>query len=323
MKIGFIGCGGVAQWAHFKRLGKIPDVEITALHDISPKQMASAQKRFPGAKTYESPEALAEQSGVDAVYICLPPMAHGAAELAVARKGLPMFIEKPIANTLNTARKVRDAMRAGDVLCSVGYHWRYSDLTAKGRSFLAGRKVQLALGWWMGGMPGGPGHWWLSKDQSGGQIVEQTTHIVDLARCYLGEVKRVHAAGIRGGRSDKSGYDVEDASVANLEFESGTVCNIASTCLLDGTAGRVGLTLIGEKFMLEHMDGLKIHLPGEVQEQHSREDAYVTEDKVFIEAVRTKNASGILSTYEDAFKTLAVTLAANESMQTGKVVNVE
>ena len=52
-------------------------------------------------------------------------------------------------------------------------------------------------------------------------------------------------------------------------------------------------------------------------------DAELLEDQVFIEAVKSKDTSRIRSTYSDAVKTLALTLAADESMRPGRVVKIK
>ena len=59
----------------------------------------------------------------------------------------------------------------------------------------------MALGYYMGGAPGG---WWQQRDKSGGQLVEQTTHIVDTALYVIGDVKAVGPLEVRwpSGRVD-------------------------------------------------------------------------------------------------------------------------
>jgi myo-inositol 2-dehydrogenase/D-chiro-inositol 1-dehydrogenase len=58
------------------------------------------------------------------------------------------------------------------------------------------------------------------------------------------------------------------------------------------------------------------------EEYSSRDNPYLNEDRAFIEAIRTGDASLIRSTYSDGVRTLAVTLAADESARTGKPVSV-
>ena len=72
-----------------------------------------------------------------------------------------------------------------------------------------------------------------------------------------------------------------------------------------------------------HSKILKIYEKNRIQEIRSPVDPYFEEDKVFIDALRTGITSKIKSSFEDAVKTLKVTLAANESAKNGKVVSLE
>ena len=74
--------------------------------------------------------------------------------------------------------------------------------------------------------------------------------------------------------------------------------------------------------VIEYDEGIKIVEPNRETKIFSLIDAGFLVDQVFIEAVKTKDASRIRSTYSDAMKTLALTLAADESMRTGKVIEV-
>ena len=89
--------------------------------------------------------------------------------------------------------------------------------------------------------------------QSGGQINEQTTHIVDLAHYLVGDVTQVFGAASHKPRPDFPGLDVATASSATLKFASGAVGNIGSTCLL-GWNHRVGLHLFGDRLAIEMTD---------------------------------------------------------------------
>ena len=123
-----------------------------------------------------------DKEDLDAGYICTPPFAHGDQELAACERQIPIFVEKPIATQMETADQINRAIQENGIIASVGYPWRYQDNADHARSVSAGQKIVGALGYWMGGMPGVA--WWRVREQSGGQHVEQTTHIFDLCR-YL------------------------------------------------------------------------------------------------------------------------------------------
>ncbi|NLT43042.1 MAG: Gfo/Idh/MocA family oxidoreductase, partial [Anaerolineae bacterium] len=247
--------------------------------------------------------------------------AHDQQELDTAAAGVHLFVEKPIAVTMEKAREIDAAVKRAGIIAAVGYNWRWLDITDRTVALLQDRPIALALGYWLGGMPGVS--WWRRKDQSGGQIVEQTTHIFDLARYLLGEVETVYAAGYQGLMTDVPDYSTEDASSVTLKFASGTVAVINSTDVLPTGAGKVGMDLMGRDFRLVHDNRtLTVYGKGERTTYDAQIDPYLLEDQTFVAAVASGDASALRSTYSDAVKTHLVTMAANRSLETGQVEKV-
>ncbi len=125
-----------------------------------------------------------------------------------------------------------------------------------------------------------------------------------------------------GLMEDIPNYDVHDASVANLRFQSGAVANITSACMLSA-GGHVGLDLYLKNQVLRLASGaLTIDRPNgrEVIEQGNNPTQ--AEDRAFLQAVQTGDATGIRCSYAEAVKTLAVTLAATQSAIDGRVVSL-
>lgn len=319
VRIGFIGTGGIAQM-HMRNFQRIPDAHVVGMFDVAPDRAQSAAAMFPGCQAYDSHQALLK-SGIDAVYVCVPPFAHERQELDAAAAGVHLFVEKPIATSVEKALEIEEAVARAGVIAAVGYNWRWLDITDRTVELLKGRPIALALGYWLGGMPGVS--WWRRKDQSGGQIVEQTTHIFDLVRYLLGEVESVYAAGYKGLMTDVPDYSTEDASSVTLKFASGTVAVINSTDVLPSGAGKVGIDLIGRDFRLVHDNRtLTVYGKGERQIYDAQMDPYLLEDQTFVAAVASGDGSALRSTYGDAVKTHLVTMAANRSLETGQVEKV-
>ena len=100
LRIGIVGCGHIGNW-HAKCLKQIPGVQVAAVGDVDEKLGAAlAAKEGPGCEHYANPLELIQQADIDAVYLCVPPMAHGAYEKAAVARKLPLFIEKPITPSL-------------------------------------------------------------------------------------------------------------------------------------------------------------------------------------------------------------------------------
>lgn len=318
VEVGFIGTGNIASY-HLNSLEKIADARVTAVYDVAAERAEQVGRRF-SAKVYTDHRELIATSGVQALYVCVPPYIHEDQEVLAAERGIALFVEKPVALSEERARQVLAAIQQHGVISSTGYHWRHSPLTDRAKELLHGKTIGMIHGYWHGGLPGVP--WWRRIDQSGGQFVEQTTHIVDLARYLVGDIRRVSAEYATRALGHLDNFTVNDVGTVNLAFENGVVGNISTSCML-GQGYTVGLHVLCQGIVLEEQaNTLRVIQPGHSQEFRSNENPYLLEDRTFIEAVQTGNSANIRAPYVEAVKTLLVTLAANRSATTGQPVDV-
>src|SRR5215212_6046661 len=99
-RIAMVGAGGVAA-RHVRVLTGL-GAQVVAVADPVPE----AARRLAAdcaAQSYPDVDAALEAHEVDAVYVCVPPFAHGAPERAVLARGLPLFVEKPLSADRDTA----------------------------------------------------------------------------------------------------------------------------------------------------------------------------------------------------------------------------
>ena len=320
VKVGFIGTGGIAQY-HLSKLVNIKDVKLVAMCDVNEERAKKAGEDYK-CPYYTDYKEMFKKEKMDACYICLPPFAHEEQETIACEKGINIFVEKPIALSMEKAKEVIEAIKKNKIVSAAGYQDRYLDIIDRLKQLLKGKKVGIVLGYWMGGFP--MVYWWREKKLSGGQAVEQTTHIFDMMRNLFGEVEEVYAQGTSGIMNVKvEKCDIEDASAVTLKFKSELVATIFSADFLD-YPGKAGLDIFCEGFSIEYQErkSIKIIEPGRHEFIAVANDPGMVENEIFIEAVKTGDASKIRSPYEDAAKSLEVTLAANESMKTGKPVKV-
>ncbi len=317
IRIGFIGTGGIAG-VHINNLRQIEGVELVGFYDVVSEKAEQRAQQF-GGVAYSDYRTMIDKADLDAVYVCVPPHAHGA-ELDVAKAGLPLFVEKPVSVNLKQAYKIAEAIESAGILNSVGYHFRYFDLTDKTKDLLKGKTIGMVLGYWMGGMPMVP--WWRRMEQSGGQLVEQCTHIVDLARYLVGEIRKVYCAAALRTMTDVENNNVPDVTTLTMEFENGVVGTMNTSCMMP-QGGAVSLHIVTRGQTFELTGGsLRIVEGRHTEEFRSAVNGHLETDRAFVKAVKTKKQSHIKSSYADAVKTLAVTLAANKSAQTGRAVTL-
>ena len=316
-RIGFIGVGGIAQ-RHLSVLDSLPDVELAGFADVDFNRAVDAASRY-GAKAYGDHDGLLADTSLDAIYICIPPFAHGAAERAVIARGLPFFVEKPISLDIHLAEQLAAEVASAGLITAVGYHWRYLDTVDEAKRILTDRPARLLSGYWLDQTP--PPQWWWHADQSGGQMVEQTTHILDLARYLVGDVTSVYGLADHTTRPDFPGLDVPTVSTASLKFASGAIANFSSTCLLRW-GHRVGLHLYGDGIAMELTDhDIMVDVGAGRPVRHAEGDPVWQEDRDFIDAVRGE-PNRIRCSYGEALKTHRVALAITESVRTGQAVSL-
>lgn len=318
VRVGFIGAGGIAE-RHVGTLARIAGVEIAAFSDVD---FSRAERLASGTngRAYRSYQDMLETEALDAVYICVPPFAHGEPELAVIDAGLPFFVEKPLSLDLATAEKITRSVEKSGVITGVGYHWRYLDTVEEARGLLAGNPAQLVSGYWLDQTP--PPAWWWREDRSGGQIVEQATHVIDLARHLVGEIAEVSAFVARGRpRDDFPGLDIPTSTAVNLRFSSGAVGTLGTTCRLRW-GHRVGLHLFADGLAIELSDrDIMVDVGRGRPVRQAGEDPVYLEDSAFIDAVRGLD-NRVRSPYGEALKTHRVALAVAQSARTGRPVSI-
>ena len=185
------------------------------------------------------------------------------------------------------------------------------------------RQVGLILGSWVGGVPGVP--WWRKYSTSGGQIVEQNIHLFDMLRYLIGEPEKVYCAAGKGIVTGIDGYDVDDYSSTVITFKNGIVANLFTGCFIGDGPGMVnGLTFVARDARIEYelRHSVKLITKNETKEQRRAVDQGITEDRTFINAIKTKDQLIVRSPYADAVKTLQFVLACNKSIETGLEVRI-
>jgi predicted dehydrogenase len=327
LRAGIIGAGWVGS-VHANVLKTLPDAELVAVSDLDE---AKAKKAVEGvdAKPYTDYVKMLSAERLDVVFVCVPPHLHGEIEFAAAEHARGVFIEKPVGNSMEKCLKVQEAFEKAGTIAGAAYMNRYRRQSERAKELLSDPNDPpvMAIGWWIGGMPGAA--WWRNKAESGGQMNEQCTHVIDLARWLVGEVAEVFAYGAKGFVTEHEDCTVEDAVFANLKFASGAVGNISTGCFeKPGHASGMGVGLtVASRAVKCIFSGWGMDLVATIDKDSTETipqegDVFEAEDRAFLRAVETNDPSLIRTSYEDALKTLALALAVNESMETGKPVKL-
>lgn len=322
LRIAIIGCGWFGNF-HMDKLLKMEGVEITALYNRGIENLEKAGKKVPNARMYQDAQQMLKKEKLDAAVVSLTPGAHGNIEELCCKKGIHLFVEKPIELSISRAAEIKEAISFSGIISSVGYQERYSPPVELVKEILEKEPAGLVQGYWIGEMPGPK--WWRTKAESGGQLVEQATHIVDIFRYLFGEVDSVFSSGRRDQRFGGPEHDVEDYSTTVLNFKSGVMASVQTGCYTkNGGAGKAGFDIFTPRCTISYRWGesLRVSSGERSEEIKVLGDNHIPAMESFIEAVRSGDRLNIKSSYEDAFETLKVTLLANESMKARELIKI-
>jgi myo-inositol 2-dehydrogenase / D-chiro-inositol 1-dehydrogenase len=314
VRVGLVGAGSVGA-RHARTLIGFDDVEIVGIADAVPGA-AEALAAELGLPAVDSPARLLDE-GLDGVWLCVPPFAHGELELDVVRAGVPLFVEKPLAADLAVAEEVAAAVAAAGLPTATGYHWRYLDTVRRAADVLAGRPPRLVSVNWQDKVP--PPAWWRDAARSGGQVVEQATHVLDLARLLAGEVTEVQAAA---APSSDPGRSVADATTAVLRFASGAVGVLAAACTL-AVKGRAGVDVAADGVLVELTEtSLRVTTGDGVESAEPTVDARTAVDRAFVDVLHGRPAPPELVDHAEALRTHRLACAIAHSAATGAATEV-
>lgn len=331
VRLGLIGCGG-RMGAHMNCFEQMDNVEIVAVCDPIPERREAAAKRFGAKRMYTDHNELfanEDKTTLDALYIAVEPTAHVNLEEQAIDKGIPFLVEKPMALDVEQARNIAKRVEETGLITAVGFQDRYLDLIEMVKEAVdEGPKGGLVYGAWIGGIPGV--WWWQKKTTCGGQLVEQNIHLLDGLRYLYGEPLSVYATCSSGMvEAGKNGvselYNTDDHSTAVIRFKNNVTATLVSACYSRSVRPNCGYVITMPDKVLDYRlrNNLIIQTKGETRDIARQVDQTLLLDKAFVNAVATGDPSGIRSPYGDALKSLELSFAANESMETGKVIYFE
>ncbi|MBN2452340.1 MAG: Gfo/Idh/MocA family oxidoreductase [Lentisphaeria bacterium] len=325
LRLGFVGVGGIAQ-RHLANAALRGDVTIVGHADIRLERAQEAARKY-GGRAYDGCPALLEAEQPDAVVICTPPDAHGDIEETCAGRGVPFFVEKPVAVSMELAARVKRAVDAAKLTTQVGYMYRFSKGVRRVRELLRSRRIAMVQQHFY--MPGLPDRdWWPFLERSGGQLTEQSTHMLDLGRFLCGDVVSVAGttARVRDWKprpdSPRTGgllwaadpFTIPDTTALTLRYASGALGTL-SCSMVPGTAWDCGFRIVAEGLIVT-IEGGDVRWRGSEEGTEAAGEnwpSYVLYD--FLDAVLEGRPSAV--PYDEGVRSLAISLAGYASAEAG------
>lgn len=305
--------------------------ELVGVMSASAERRERFAARHGLSTTYSSLEEALADASVDAVYISTTNDLHAQQTIAAADAGKHVLCEKPMALTLDDAFAMRDACAGACVLLAVNHNKRYAATHRTMRRLVGDGTIGTPLAarvFFSTSLPPDQRTWRLSAQTPGaGVIFDLTVHDADLLRFLLqDEVAAVAAFATQQGLALG---DVEDSAMGLLRFRSGLLACLHDAFTLPHAG--TGVELHGSDGSLVAVDVMGDDPVGEVLLRRNgvghavdvglREDLFEQAIASFVRAIRDDRDAAI-ATGDDGIRSLAVALAARESVSRGQVVEI-
>ncbi|MCF3943305.1 Gfo/Idh/MocA family protein [Oceanobacillus alkalisoli] len=324
VKVGILGAG-FAAGLHADILQDDERVEIVAIADLyidKAKQLADTIKY--DVQAVDSLDKLIEL-GVDAVYVTTPNTLHVEAVITCLENNIHVFSEKPMATTIEGARKILDATKKSEGIYNLGMNRRYAyvhkDIKEKiENKELAPYSAHIKLN---RGELLNPA-WTANPDVTGGFLYETTIHQLDLLSYFFGKIKTVKC------EARKSLSDTQyDDFVMMFTFESGTIATLISSAHSGWSFPFESVEIYGEYSTVatEEIETIRYSkgLNKEVEKLDYTQVAfkekcgYVEEDRLFIDAILNGEEPPVNA--QEAFELTYLIEKIYESADTGETIH--
>ena len=342
VRIAVIGAGLIGRTHVAVLRSADPDFALAAVADPSPA--AAEEARALGYPIYAEVEEMLAREKPDGVVVAVPNQLHVKVGLACIARGIPIVVEKPVADSVAEALELVEAGERANVPILVGHHRRHNPIMRKAAEIVREGgigTVVAATALYLSHKPKGYHDVAWRREPGGGPVLLNAIHDIDCLRMLCGDVETVQAASSNAVR----GFAVEDTAAAVLRFSSGALGTLlcsdtASTpwswewgsrenpsypfepencILIAGTRGSLAVPTLTHRW----------HEPGEESWHNplTQKRVYVRTADAYHEQMR--NFSRVIRGIEqpvlsgrDGAITLATTLAITRSAQDGLPVRV-
>jgi predicted dehydrogenase len=329
LRTAILGCGNFAhRHAHSLQLLK-DDFEMVAFCNRTIKKAAAFSEKYTNgqAPVFADHHAMFDQVPMDAVVICLPPFAQSDQVEIAANLGVHVFIEKPIALTSEQGWRMVNAAEKAGIITQVGFMFRFGEAIQHLKGMIdsaeAGSVGLMSARYFCNSLHA---PWWRKRDLSGGQLVEQVIHMVDLMRFLMGDALTVYSRQENIFHQDVADYTVEDVSATIFSFPRGGLGVIYATNGAIPNRWINDYRVVSRNLTAEFTDAnhATFHYTAgpdrPLEVIASDRDFYLLEMQDFRTAIRRGQKTGI--PLREGAKSLDLALAATRSAQIGSEVRL-
>lgn len=146
VRIGFIGVGGMGQCAHLRNYASLPDCEVAAIAELRPQLGRKAAARYGVPRVYTDHREMLASEQLDALIASQPFQRHGALIPGLLTAGVPVFMEKPLAGSIEAGEAIVEAVGNSSTWIMLGYHKRSDPAVAYAKAKIEDLKQSGELG---------------------------------------------------------------------------------------------------------------------------------------------------------------------------------
>lgn len=279
LRIGIIGCGGIANGKHMPSLKALNRVDMVAFCDIIKEkaEKAAAEYGTPEAKVYTDYQELLKDKTIDVVHVCTPNRSHAEISIAALYAGKHVMCEKPMAKTAADARRMVEAARASGKKLTIGYQHRHKPESTFLKSVIErGDLGEIYYAKAFAIRRRGTPNWGVflnEYEQGGGPLIDIGTHSLDLTLYLMNNYKPRMVVGTKykkvenpecgnpwGGWGEGENT-MEDSAFGFIVMENGATITLEATWALNTIEPipEGSLQLCGSKAGAQIKNGISIN----------------------------------------------------------------
>jgi len=251
VKVGIIGCGGIANGKHMPSLKQIAEVQMVAFCDIIPEKAEKAAKEFgtPNAKIYTDYKELLNDPEIEVVHVLTPNRSHADITIDALYAGKHVMCEKPMAKTAADAKRMLEAAKATGKLLTIGYQHRQKVSAQYAKQYIdEGSLGEIYYANCYAIRRRGTPNWGVflnEYEQGGGPIIDIATHSLDLTLYLMNNYEpamvlgKTHKsiehpeAGNAWGDNGVSETELEEAGCAMIVMKNGATIMLETSWALN------------------------------------------------------------------------------------------
>jgi hypothetical protein len=225
IQLAIVGAGGIVKWAHMPVIRKFPGASVRAVYSTSGARAKTYAERYHASYSTTDYAQILSDPDTNLVLVVSRNQYHAPQALAALRAGKHVFVEKPIALTLDECRELHSAAAQSGTRFTVGFNRRFAPFYVAQKQRLARRAGPAVINVRVNS-PGISGAYWMADPAIGGAILGEACHFVDLLYWLLdSEPVSVYACSlpIRAGEpigqnNLSASFRFADGSVASLTY---------------------------------------------------------------------------------------------------------